>query len=384
VKIALVIEKFDASCGGREASTVQIAAGLVGRGHHVTALCQQGVPGQDGAKVIALGRRGLGRSSRLRKFVADVQRAIADRRFDVVHATLPIPGANVYQLRSGTTPAQAEASLRRRWFLERFIVRATRPLRPFNRLMADLERQVVQDPNVTCLPVSGMIADELSRFYGRTTNVRVIFNGVDSPAPDDPRRDEWRQRLRFQLGLTQQDPVFLTIAANFPLKGVAETIRHFARWYHARPGRGNPMLIVVGRDNPEGYQRHAGLRDVGAHVAFIPPTREIFQWYAAADACVLLSWYDACSRVVLEATRWGIPSLTTAFNGAAEVLRDGGGIIVPSPNDGPAVVAGLEELADPDRRAERAKACRRVADRLSMDRHVEELIESYREVAGRA
>ena len=117
-------------------------------------------------------------------------------------------------------------------------------------------------------------------------------------------------------------------------------------------------------------------------MVFVGPTDEIHQWYAAADACVLLSWYDPCSRVVLEATRWGIPSITTVYNGASEILADGAGIIVGSPKDRRAVAAAMEELADPHRRAMRARACLDVAERLSMDRHVEELLKIYTEVAG--
>jgi len=380
VRIALVIETMDTSRGGRETSTAQIASALVRRGHQVAILCRRGSWRGEGVEVVALGRRGLTRAGRLRNFVADVQRAIQDGRYDVVHAMLPVPGADVYQPRGGTVPAQLEASLRRRWLLGRWAVKLTEPLNRRRRAMADLERRVAADPRILCLAVSRMVAEELSRHYGRTDNVRVIFNAVDAPDPECPDRADWRQRLRFQLGVSQGDPVFLTVATNFGLKGVAEAIEAFASWYHSGNQRRNARLVVVGREEPEGYRRHAGLRDVGGQVVFVPPTPDVFPWYAAADACILLSWYDPCSRVVLEATRWGIPSITTAYNGAAEVLADGAGIIVESPRDRRAIVAAFEELTDPQRREARAEACRRVADRLSMDRHVEELLEAYEEV----
>jgi glycosyltransferase involved in cell wall biosynthesis len=83
--------------------------------------------------------------------------------------------------------------------------------------------------------------------------------------------------------------------------------------------------------------------------------------------------------VVLEATRWGVPSITTAYNGAAEVMADGAGIVVPSPRDLPAIVAAMDELADPARRAACADVCRRKADDLSMDRHVDQLLAAYAE-----
>jgi UDP-glucose:(heptosyl)LPS alpha-1,3-glucosyltransferase len=384
MKIALVIERMDVRRGGRETSTAQIASGLARRGHNVTVLCQSGGWSGQAVKVLPLGTRGLGRAARLRHFIAAAQDAVRSGGYDVVHAMLPLPGANVYQPRGGTIPAQFDASLRRRSILGRPLVHLARPFNRCRRLLGCLERQMASDPNVLCLAVSQMVAQEFARYYGRTDGVQVITNGVDVPDPTADQVQQWRQELRAHLGASEGDAVFLTVATNFALKGVAEAIESFARWVHGRGRRAGARLVIVGRELVEGYHRHATLRDVGPMVFFVPPTTDIFPWYAAADACLLLSWYDPCSRVVLEATRWGIPSITTAFNGAAEVLRGGAGLVVPSPRSRSAIVAAMEELADPVRRMPFTAACRQVADGLSMSRHVEELLEAYGRVIRRA
>jgi UDP-glucose:(heptosyl)LPS alpha-1,3-glucosyltransferase len=95
---------------------------------------------------------------------------------------------------------------------------------------------------------------------------------------------------------------------------------------------------------------------------------------------ILLSWYDPCSRVVLEATRWGVPSITTTYNGAAEVLAQGCGIVVESPLDIQGAVAAMEKLADPSLRAQMSRKCLSASPRLSIERHVDELIRCYQEV----
>ena len=92
---------------------------------------------------------------------------------------------------------------------------------------------------------------------------------------------------------------------------------------------------------------------------------------------MLLSWYDPCSRVVLEAVRWGIPVITTAYNGAAEVLADGAGIVIASPDETDAAAAAMASLADAGERRRRSDACRAVAERVSIDRHVEGLLAAY-------
>ena len=245
--------------------------------------------------------------------------------------------------------------------------------------MGDLERQVVCDARTLCLAVSQMVADELDRHYGRRDGVRVIYNAVDVPDIDAETRAHWRQELRYRLGIGRGDTLFVTVAGNFRLKGVTETIVAFAEWVRGARSRRDARLVIVGGDWTESYQRFAGLRQVGGQVAFVPWTDEVFRWYSAADACVLLSWYDPCSRVVLEAVRWGVPAVTTRYNGASEVLQDGAGVVVDSPKDRAGVVAAMDVLADPDRRLRAIEACRAAADNLGIERHVDELLEAYGE-----
>jgi len=383
MKIALIIENMDTARGGRETSTAQIASALAEKGQDVTILCQQGSHEDDRVKVCELGRTGLLRISRLRNFIEDIQHHISETPYDIIHTTLPIPGANVYQLRSGTYPAQSAAGIRRRSLAEKPFAVVAAMLKFRHHELMNLERRLMAEENVLCLPVSQMVAEEIHTYYGRTENVRVIYNGVQTPDPNSRLRADWRQKLRYRMGLKPQDVVFLTVARNFALKGVAETIIAFAKWYHRSQRRVDARLVVIGHDFPEGYQRHASLRDVGPKVIFLPQTDEIFPWYAAADACVLLSWYDPCSRTLLEAARWCIPSITTIYNGASEILVKGAGIVVSSPRDRRAIVAAMDELADPDGRRMRAAACAALSAELSLERHVDELIQAYADLVGR-
>ena len=382
MKIALVIDRMDVSRGGREASTAQTAAALAARGHDVTILCQRGTWSHADVAVKCLGVRGLWTHTVAKYLVADVQSEISRTHYDIVHTTLPVPGANVYQPRGGTLPGQAAAGVRRRGAVAGWFAGIGKALNLRHRLMARLEQEVMADEKVLCLPNSRMVAEEIADYYQRTEGVRVVYNAVEVPDVDDEQRADWRQRHRFRLEVGPDDPVFITVAKNFALKGVDRAISCFAKWYHAEAGR-KARLVVVGRDVVEGYQRHASLRDVGRQVVFVPPTENVFEWLAAADACILLSWYDPCSRVVLEATRWGIPSMTTSYNGAAEVLVEAGaGIVVPSPRSTTDILGAMTALADADGRSRLSNACLAVADRLSTDRHVDELLEAYGAAAG--
>ena len=243
-----------------------------------------------------------------------------------------------------------------------------------------LEAEVMADAGVLCLAVSQMVAKEIQRYYERTENVRVICNAVDTPDPDSPQRATWRAKVRRQLGLDEHALVFLTVATNFELKGVAEAVEAFARWYDSIDRRTVARLVVVGRESPAGFVQLADQRGVGREVVFVPPTEDIFQWYAAADAVVLLSWYDPCSRVILEAVAWGVPSITTTRNGAAELLGYGAGVVIESPGDVDAAAAGLDRLSHFEVRTQMAASCRDLAGDCGMDRHIEGLLDAYEDV----
>ncbi|MHC4982881.1 MAG: glycosyltransferase, partial [Planctomycetota bacterium] len=283
MKIGLVIERMDPSRGGREASTAEVAAALAERGHQVEVLCQSGSWQAEGVAVVPLRTGGVLPARRLRRFAGAVEAAANQRRYDILHATLPVPAANVYQPRGGTIPGQQSARFRRHSLPGRAGVVLTRRLNRRRRLMADFERGLVGNESVMCLAVSELIAREFEQHYGRTKRVRVIYNAVGLPESSGEKPEYLRQRLRYKLGVGSEDPVFITVAKNFELKGVAECIVAFAKWYHGHDGEVNGRLLVVGRDKPEGYERYAGLRDVGRQVAFMAPTRQMLDWYAAAD-----------------------------------------------------------------------------------------------------
>lgn len=383
MKIALVIERMDVSRGGRERSTAQVAVALAARGHEVTVLCQQGLPfAEPGITVEALGRRGFTQTHRLWNFVRDVRRSVSGGRFDIVHAMLPIPFVDIYQPRGGTVEAQVKSSWQRRRGFMRLAALLVEPMNYRRRLTAWLEKRVMADTSILCLGVSDMITREFSEYYGRTENVRTVYNAVDVPKVSDVQRATWRGELRAKIGATNEDTVFVTIAGNYTLKGVEELINAYADWRASDAGA-KAFLVVIGQGQAPRFTALADSRNVGSSVVFLPHTPEVFPWYSAADACVLLSWYDPCSRVILEACRWGLPCVTTQANGAGEILADGAGFVVSSPRDRAGIALAMADLADPARRAKRVEACAQLADKLSIERHVNELLAAYESVISR-
>jgi UDP-glucose:(heptosyl)LPS alpha-1,3-glucosyltransferase len=374
MKVALVIERMDPDRGGRERSIAQMAESMRARGLEVTILCQSSAWSAEGVTVRELGEGTGSRAARLAGFVEQVASASADGGYDMVHATLPVPGADVYQLRGGTVAGQRAAAAMRRRGPARWLAGWSAGWNPVRRLLGRLEAEVVTDRSVACLPVSRRVADELAGFYDRRENVHVVYNGVEVPLADDACRQRWRRELRQHWGAGDGETVLVTVARNPALKGVDWALRALGRV--EAPAR----LVVVGPVSA-GLKRQARRLGLSDRVVWAGELGEVHPVYAAGDVCVLLSWYDPCSRVVLEATRWAMPSITTSLNGAGEVLGDGAGIVVDRPDAVDEVASAMRLLCDANWRSEAADRCRRIAPQLTMGRHVEQVIEVYERMA---
>ncbi|MFP4054486.1 MAG: glycosyltransferase family 4 protein, partial [Phycisphaerae bacterium] len=344
MNVALVIERMHPRRGGRETSVAQIAGELARRGHAVTILCQQGQLEAPGVAVRPLAPPGAPTkgADALLRFSSAVSQAAGE--FDVVHATLPLPGATVYQPRGGTLPGQAAARRRRHGLLSNLLATAGNRFNAVRRLRGEYERQLVEDPRCLHLPVSRMVAEEYAHHYGLTDRVKVVYNAVATPDFGDVGRASCREEFRNRHRIDAGDLVFLTAATNFPLKGVPQLMRAFSRWSAESPAGKNAKLVAAGSRDVQRYRALAKRLNAADRIIVEPglPPEVMSMAFAAADAVALLSWYDPCSRVVLEGVRLGLPGMTTLHNGAGEVLvRHGAGEIVRDPDDERAITDGL-------------------------------------------
>ena len=379
MRIALVIERMDTFGGGRERSVAEIATELSRRGHEVSVLCQMGTLPESSVRVLPLGRVGLTRSAQMANFIRMVEAEIKSGRYDIVHATLPIPSANIYQPRGGTVVGQQAGKNRLSSPLGRTIRKITSPLNRTRALAMKIERQVVDNLDITCLAVSKVVAEEFSRYYNRHENVRVIYNGVEVPRINQEQRIANRKKWRKRWNISDNGTIFLAVAYNFALKGIPETIKAFAEYKRTFPTQ-ETKLVIVGRDDGRVYQRLVRKTNLDGMVIFESAVEDIFELYCAADAVVLMSWQDACSRVILEAIRMGLPAMTTQYNGAAELLTEGAGIVVPSPRDYKSIITGFEKLANQDARKRMIIACEEKAWFASNKRQVNELENLYHDI----
>lgn len=225
------------------------------------------------------------------------------------------------------------------WHLPRLIHR-----RLYYRLIIALEKQIYRRSNVSLSSVSGLVAAQLNRQFQRQS-VRVIHHGVDTGYFSICRRVAARPTARQRLGLTARDFTLLLIGNDLKTKGLDALLQALAEL------RGQAWkLLVVGSDVPDAYENDIRGLGVGGQILFLPPSPDVLQFYAAADAYIGPSLEDAYGMPVLEAMACGLPVICSATSGVSEIITGGiDGLVLSDPQDVTEIASALQCLiSSPD------------------------------------
>lgn len=388
MNVALVIERIETWRGGAETSTMQFAEHLAAGGCQVSIITTSYPPSTPTLNIVPIKAPSALRALKTQQFIRGAADYVRTHRFDVVHAISPCPAADVYQPRGGTVPEMLQRNLAVRASpLRRGLKRLGQRMSLKYRIIGAAERELLQrQPAPWVIAISGYVTRQLQDHYRfDTARVREIFNGVDPDTASPAERRSHRARIRGQLKLSENDMLLLCVAHNFKLKGVGPMVRALARRVdRERSGRatgGSSWLVVVGRDNPVPYVRLAGRLGVQERLIFAGPTPRVQAFFHAADVLVHNTYYDPCSRVVLEAMTSGLPVITTRYNGAGERIADGQeGYVIDSPDDVEALADRIERLADPAHRRACAERAPRAVAECTMRRHADRVMSLYQEV----
>lgn len=384
MRIAIVIERMETWRGGAETSTMELARGLTRRGHEVHLITTTNSQSPPDLTVHSLRPPKVLRALRTVSFARNAADSLERHDFDIIHAISPLPCADTYQPRGGLLAETMKRNVATRPTASRRLMkRAMIAMNVKQRALIDLERKVFQPGGPLILAVSRYVARQCEELYQLgAPRVRVVFNGVTLPALDPNEREDLRRELRAEYHFAEDTLVLLFMAHNFRLKGLYPLLEAASRL--AVAGFRRFHLLVVGRDNVVPFQKRVDAMGLNAYVTFTGPTQRVAAFFIAADVCVHPTYYDPCSRVVLEALAFGVPTITTAFNGAAEVIRDGiEGFVIKSPDDVGLWARRIEDLAAPELRAKVSEHARRLGPEISMARHVEELDTIFKEIAER-
>lgn len=221
--------------------------------------------------------------------------------------------------------------------------------------------------------VSRFLADETHRVFGVRTQVDVVPNFVDTVRFQPADRRPWAQRPDAERVLVH--------ASNFrPVKRVADVVRAFAAIARELPAR----LVLVG-DGPDREHALAVAADLGCRdrVDHVGMQDDLERTLGQADLFLSASETESFGLSMLEAMACGVPCVSTAVGGVAEVLGDTGRL-APFGQPEALAAAALPILRDPALHAQLATAARqRAIAHFATDRIVGQYEAIYERVLGR-
>jgi UDP-glucose:(heptosyl)LPS alpha-1,3-glucosyltransferase len=201
----------------------------------------------------------------------------------------------------------------------------------------------------------------------------VIHCAVDVERYAPERQTDARRTLRAHWSAGDAT-VWLFAGSGWRRKGLDIAISALARVADA-----TTQLWVAGRDDPRRWRRLARREGVAGRVQFLGERGDLERYYAAVDGLLLPTRYDAFGLVCLEAAAAGLPVVTNRRAGAAE-LFESCGRVVPGSSDAIAYAAVMDELAQPEARAELGAKARKMARMHDWSGHVTRLRTLYQSV----
>jgi UDP-glucose:(heptosyl)LPS alpha-1,3-glucosyltransferase len=361
LRVAFIIDRFDPERGGAEAYLALLARFLRDRGHQVQVVCWRAVEGAGDAIRVRAPRW----PRLLREIVFALRSARRAREFDVSLAIRHALHVDVYQPHGGSY-VSAERAAREcgaAWL---------RPWRALGHRVSPkhlwfrwLERQLLAG-DVRVVALSDLVARELAPLMNPSHAAERIYNGVDL-SRFQPRGEPGEpQRVAARLDWSAPRPFLLHVAHNPRLKGLHRAVLALAD----REVPAELQLVHVGRKRPEDALRLARRTGVSARVWHAGPSDAMASFYRTAAALVHPTYYDPCSLVTLEALACGLPVVTTARNGAAELIAGtGAGAVVASPDEVSDLARAIRCVLERGEQARRE--ARAVAEAHPWQRHFE-------------
>ncbi len=376
MRVTLIVEWMDAGRGGAETSTIQFVRHLVDLGVDVCVLTRSKNLDHLPCSGQIIDAISPGRSTATMRFAREADKAALATGHDLIHALVPSMVAHVYQPRGGTyRETQIRNIATRRSPVSRAFKRVLLAMDMKQQTMARFEQQMLQRPACPhVIALSDYVIKQLRTHYQvPPEKITKIFNGVDPLIHDEATRQRNRAEIRSQYNVADSETLALMAANNLRLKGADTWLRALARLKDSTPIRS----IIVGNGRAKRWIALAQQLGVADRITFAGHTDDIAPFYHAADLLVHPTFYDPCSRVVLEAKSVGLPCVTTGYDGAAEAIEEGvDGFVIESPGDVDALAGAVGKIIES---ANRFKSPSRESNvqGITMREHTEQVVQLY-------
>lgn len=370
MKIAIIRQRYTAF-GGAERFTDRAMQALVSKGASVSVIARDW-KGEAQYPVELCKPFYLGRTWRDAAFSRCACQKISDQGYDLVQSHERIACCDIYRAGDGV---HAE------WLLQR--ARVLSPLQRFATSVSCFHRQLLKaetalfsSPRLKAVICNSKLIQKeiMDRFGLPEEKLPVLYNGVDTQAFSPALREQHREKLRCELGVSDDVPVFLFVGSGYMRKGVAAAIAAI----NQLPEQAE--LWVIGKDRQQ--KKYIKQAEAGRQrVRFLGPQQDVKPFYGAADGLLLPTLYDPFPNVVLEAMACGLPVISSTKCGAVDIIKDGRNGFICDALDIPGLAQRMRQLLDSQAAARVGMAGRATVADWTLERVAEQTLGLYERLA---
>jgi glycosyltransferase involved in cell wall biosynthesis len=246
--------------------------------------------------------------------------------------------------------------------------------RLYYRLAIALERRAYVRPRAQLILIAHKTAKDLDRFYGSHDPLPIVYMGIDHSIFNPGSRLAQRAQARKDLGIAAGQFVFVLVGNDWRKKGLFTLLNALPRLSDLPV-----LLLVAGNDEKHSYESQIRNSMLSSRIRFLPSRRDVAFYYAAADVYVGPSIEDTFAQPPAEAMACGLPVITTATNGTAEIMTQGvDGLILNEPNDATALASLMRRVyEDGELRQKLGENAARTALQYTWDRNAEQFREIF-------
>lgn len=373
MKICIVTRKFSLTWGGVERVAATVARSLAAQGHELHVLTSFSDLSIPGVTVTLLKLSSPLSPLKIISFQQKVKKALRDQTFDIVYGLCRVTPVDIYRLSDG---------IHAYWMEIRYPNRVLRRIKYCTSLVhcmvRRLEEQILfEDSQRVFVTNSGFIKEKIMHYYAiPAERIEVIYNGVDH-LTFNPEVKMHRRRMRADYGIADDALVLLFVANDWERKGLSTVIRAVAA-----AGIPGLRLVIVGRGKKKAYLSLAEKLHIASDtLVFAQHAGRVEEYYGMADIFVLPTRYDPFANVCLEAMACGLTCITTATNGASELIDQGkNGFVLKQWDDARGLADVIVQLNNRDRRTVMGEEAAATARSCSWERHVDETLRLFRRV----
>lgn len=235
------------------------------------------------------------------------------------------------------------------------------------QMFADKKKWFTAVGNMTMVPVSRWLAEEVKQSFLAKYPIVPIYNWIDQQVFKPVTSN-----VREQYGIAKDSFVILGVSAGW--KKNDSKLQDFIKLSHLLPS--GMQIVLVG-----GTQEPACIPGDIVHIPYLHGVDELAKVYSTADVYVHCSTEDTFGKVIAEALACGTPAVVYDSTACPEVVGEGCGVVVEKRNVGQ-VFQAIAAIKHAGKQAFSPRSIAFTTESFNFQKNAGEYISLYRKVSG--